>query len=89
MRSGRINMFAVLLVLAIAAGCMLVERFGPCYWDYWKMKEVAKTAALHWKMFGKKAGEEKLVGMLDAKDISDYIEPSYCELVNRGEEKSV
>ena len=62
---------------------MLVERFGPYYWDYWKMKEVTKTAALQWKVYSRKAAEEKLRSMLDDKDISQYIEPSYCQFEDR------
>jgi hypothetical protein len=77
-RAGRVNMFAVAMLVVFAAGALLVERFGPYYWDYWKMKEVTKTAALHWKVFSRKAAEEKLRSMLDDKEISEYIEPSYC-----------
>jgi len=82
-RAGRINMIAVVLLLVLASGILLLERFGPYYWDYWKMKEVTKTAALHWKVFSRKAAEEKLRLMLDDKDISEYIEPSYCKFQDK------
>ena len=88
-RSGKISLFLIFVLLLMAAAVMMVRRFGPYYWDYWKMKEVTKTAALHWKMFGRPAGEEKLVGLLEDKEISDYIEPGYCEFVDRGDEKNV
>ena len=83
MRAGRVNMFAVAMILTMALGALLTDRFGPYYWDYWKMKEVTKTAALHWKVFSKKAAIEKLRSMLEDKEISEYIEPSYCQFEDR------
>jgi hypothetical protein len=78
-RRGKINGLAVVLILGAFVAMVFVQRFGPYYWDYWKMKEVTKTAALHWKVYSQKAAVEKLEHMMSAKQFGDdYIEPGFC-----------
>ena len=57
LRTGRINLFTVIIVLVLAAGVLVVDRFGHYYWDYGQMKEATKSAVRTWKMFGRQAGE--------------------------------
>jgi len=73
------NFFTLVMILAVLVGSLLAHRFGPYYWDYWKMKEITKTTALHWKVYSRKAAEEKLVYMLSEKEFGDnYIGPDFC-----------
>jgi len=78
-RGGRINLFTVIIILALAGTYVMVDRFGPYYWDYGLMKEATKSAVRTWKMAGRQAGEEKLSDMIEDKDMSDYIEASFCD----------
>ena len=78
-RIGRINGLAAVLIIAAVVAVIFVNRFGPYYWDYWKMKEVTKTVALHWKVYSKKAAVEKLDHMMSLDEFGDdYIEPGFC-----------
>lgn len=78
-RTGGVNPLTMLIILAAFAAVVFVQRFGPYYWDYWKMKEVTKTAALHWKVYSKKAAVEKMDHMLSPGEFGDnYIEPGFC-----------
>jgi len=78
-RAGKANPLAIILILAAITAVIFVNRFGPYYWDYWKMKEVTKTAALHWKVYSKKAAVEKLDHMLTLDEFGDdYIDPEFC-----------
>ena len=85
-RKGRINMFTVVLVLAVAAGIVGTKRFGPYYWDYWQMKEITKSTARTWRVLGRQAADDKLATMIEDRGLADYIDPSFCDLkeVNDG-----
>jgi hypothetical protein len=78
-RAGRISFVTVILLLLIGTSVSVVYRFGPYYWDYWQMKEVTKTAVHTWKVVGRQASEDKLVAMIDDKNLAEYIDPSFCE----------
>jgi len=71
----------LVLIVATIVGLIFVNRFGPYYWDYWKMKEVTKTTALQWRVYSKKAAVEKLHHMLTPGEFGDdYIDPSFCSM---------
>jgi hypothetical protein len=71
----------LVLIIATIVGFIFVNRFGPYYWDYWKMKEVTKTTALQWRVYSKKAAVEKLQHMLSLGEFGDdYIDPAFCSL---------
>jgi hypothetical protein len=79
-RRGRISLFTLLLLIGIAAGIAGTHRFGPYYWDYWQMKEITKSTARTWRVLGRNAADEKLATMIEDRNLSDYIDPSFCDL---------
>jgi hypothetical protein len=79
-RTGRINLFTVVLVLAVAAGIVGTKRFGPYYWDYWQMKEITKSTARTWRVLGRQAADDKLATMIEDRGLADYIDPAFCDL---------
>ena len=89
-RTGRINFIAVVLIVAAIAAITFIYRFGPYYWDYWKMKEITKTTALQWKVYSKKAAEEKLRHMVSPSEFGDdYIEADLCHFEDGGKRLTV
>ena len=80
-RRGGISWFTLLLIGLLAGGTMLTHRFGPYYWDYWQMKEITKSTARTWKMFGREDGLDKLATLIDDRGLSDYLDPSFCDLI--------
>jgi hypothetical protein len=79
-RRGRISLFTLLLFLGIGVGVVGTNRFGPYYWDYWQMKEITKSTARTWRVLGRKAADEKLSTMIEDRGLSDYIDPSFCDI---------
>ena len=80
-RRGGVSWFTLLMIVLMVGGTMLVYRFGPYYWDYWQMKEVTKSTARTWKMFGRQAGLEKLNALIEEKNLSDYLDSAFCDLI--------
>ena len=80
-RSGKVNALAFILIVGTIVGLIFAQRFGPYYWDYWKMKEITKTTALQWKVYSKKAAVDKMQHMLSLRQFGDdYIDPTFCNL---------
>lgn len=78
-RRGRVSLLGALLVLAIAAVVYGVWLFGPYYWDYLKMKQIAKTAVLDWHAFdSERHARSRYMTELKARHIPDYIDPEAC-----------
>ena len=82
-RSGRISLFTVILILFIAGAGLIVDRFGGYYWDYWQMKEITKTTARTWKVLGRQVADDKLAFMIEDRGLSDYLDPSFCDMSDR------
>ncbi len=82
-RRGGISFFSLFLILILVGGVLLVQRFGPYYWDFWQMKEITKTTARTWKMFGRQEAESKLETMIEDRDLLDYVDPTFCDLIEQ------
>lgn len=82
-RSGRISVFSLLLILIIVGSVVAVQRFGPYYWDYWQMKEITKTTARTWKVLGRQLADDKLAWMIEDRGLSDYLDPSFCDMIDK------
>jgi hypothetical protein len=82
-RSGRISLFSVILILLIAGTVLMVHRFGPYYWDFWQMKEITKTTARTWKVMGRQTADDKLASMIDDRGLVEYLDPSFCDMVDQ------
>jgi hypothetical protein len=82
-RSGRISLFSVVLILVIASAVMMVQRFGPYYWDFWQMKEITKTTARTWKVLGRQVADDKLANMIEDRGLVEYLDPSFCDMVDQ------
>lgn len=82
-RRGGISFFSLFLILILIAGVSLVHRFGPYYWDFWQMKEITKTTARTWKMFGIKDAEAKLGTLIEDRGLVDYLDPTFCDLIDQ------
>ena len=81
-RTGRISPFTLILFVVLGISVIFVQRFGPYYWDFWQMKEITKTTARTWKILGRQLADEKLAYMMEERGLSDYIDPSFCDLTN-------
>ena len=84
-RRGGISFFTLFLILVFASGVVLVQRFGPYYWDFWQMKEITKTTARTWKMFGRQEADAKLATMIEDRDLLDYLDPTFCDLIDQNQ----
>jgi hypothetical protein len=80
MRAGKINIVAILIVLALVVGAAFLHTFGPYYWDAVNMKEVVRNTALTYQDRGREKGLERLTQELYQRDIPDYIVEDDCEL---------
>jgi hypothetical protein len=85
MRAGKINIVAILILVALVIGALFLHTFGPYYWDAINMKEVVRNSALTYQDRGKEKGLERLTQELYQRDIPDYIVEDDCRLENRGE----
>ena len=82
-RRGGISFFSLFLIVILAVGVLLVHRFGPYYWDFWQMKEITKTTARTWKMFGRQEAEGKLATLIEDRGLVDYLDPTFCDLITQ------
>ncbi len=85
MRSGKINIVGILIVLALIVGALFLHAFGPYYWDAVNMKEVVQNTAITYQDRGKGKAGERLTQELYQRDIPDYIRERDCKFSSRGE----
>ncbi len=82
-RTGRISLFSFVLILLIAGTVVMSQRFFPYYWDFWQMKEITKTTARTWKILGRQVADDKLATMIEDRGLSEYLDSSFCDMVDR------
>jgi hypothetical protein len=67
-----------LLLIGGVVGAGWCWYFAPYYIDWIKMDEVVGDAALSWRAYGLKRGEEELAGQIKDRGLPDYLHPGLC-----------
>ena len=68
----------VVLVIALAFAVGWAWLFGPYWMDYYKMKDVAGSAALSWAAFDERKGHLELEMELRRREIPDDFRADSC-----------
>lgn len=89
MRSGKVNVIGVLILLALVFGLIFLHTFGPYYWDYIAMGEVVKNTAMTCQERDVAYGEKRLTQELNQHEIPDYLIEDDCKFHRRGDECEV
>lgn len=89
MRSGKINIIGILMVVAGTIGGVWLWRFGPYYYDHWEMNEVVKSAARTWKDLGVSHGRGRLLDEMKTRDLPTYLTEDMCNFTELGSRKTV
>jgi hypothetical protein len=89
MRSGKVNVVGLILIVAFLFGLVFLHTFGPYYWDYVSMGEVVKNTALSCQDRDEQAGKARLTQELAAHEIPTYIEERNCTIRRQGDDCTV
>ena len=83
MRSGKINVIGVIIVIVLAIAGIWAYTFGPYYWDAVHMKEVVQATCLTFQDRGEPKALGRLTSELYKREIPEYIVEDDCRLDKR------
>lgn len=89
MRSGKLDIFKILLALVVLVAGTWVWSIGPHHWTKYKMDGVVQVSLLEWRDKSQRKGEERFARELDKRGLPTYILPSDCEFYEERDEKHV
>jgi hypothetical protein len=82
MRSGRVNVIGILIVLALAVAGVWCYAFGPYYIHKIKMDRVVKITARCWKDSGLDRCRGQLSEEMVRSEIPEYLDEKDCKFLD-------
>ena len=88
-RSGKMNIFGLILFLGLVAGLVLAYVFVPPWLVYVKMQEITESVVLDWEGLNEGKARRRLPEELRRQEVPEYITPEMCEFKQDGKNKEV
>lgn len=89
LRSGKIDVVKILMVLIVVGSGFYVAVITPHYWIKYKMDEIVQVSLLEWRDRSQAKAQERLLHELDKQEIPTYIIPKDCNIYEEKGERHV